>query len=298
MGSIGTSAFAIFLATALMYYFTTSFHPFVVFWLMVSSAILCAVCVIAWFYLAQSSREEPKALQSINTDGGDNSGAQMIAGRDIHYHPPAAPALVEPLGPAPPPTAEEPPVHTRTGAAPTLRINRRTEEVIFDYMQRGWRLAHHGEPASQTALVLWIENVFPTQGNARNLSNLIASIRAEQFESITIPRAYWIQQRDNEVNLASGSRLGVLVGHFSRRDSFVSYSNPHAPTSYQYITDDGFRPLGERLTLPLVLRDGDTASLRIVVTVAQMPYQTVIACRQIIITLPQLTVDMRECEPN
>jgi hypothetical protein len=297
VGSVGGAAFAVFVATAPLYFFTTPSHPRAVFWSMAGSAVLCLACIIVWLCFAASDRRHSKAIQSINTGGGDNSGAQMSmsAGHDFYYYPPAAPPPVESVRPAPPPAVEETIARKITATAPTLKINRRTEQVIFDYMQSGWRLAHQWEPESQAALVLWVENVFPTHGSARDLPNLIASIRAEQFDSITIRRAYWLQCRDNEVHLTSGSRLGVLVGHFSGRDSFVSFSNPHA-TSFQHILDDGFHPLGEKAKLSLILRDSDTAPLRIVVTIAQMPSQTVIACKRLIITLPQHIVDMSECE--
>lgn len=177
---------------------------------------------------------------------------------------------------------------------PKLKISRRTELVLFDHMQSSWRLAQQWEHESQTALVLWVENEFPMQGNARDLPDLIASIRAEQYDSFTVPRAYWLHRRDNEVTLTSGDKLGVLIGYFSGGDGFISYRNPHAP--FQHIFDDGFRPLGDRATLKLILRDSGTIPLRIAITIAQMPSQTVIACKRLVITLPQLIVGMQECE--
>jgi len=230
-----------------------------------------------------------QSVSSINQSGG-------VTAHTINIHnfspsqPPVEPVKSEAIA------DEEFPVRTGTIALPKLKITRRTEQVIFEHLQSSWRLAQQWEPESQNALVLWVENVFPTQGNAKDLQNLIASIRAEQFDSITVPRAYWLKIRDNEANLRSGSRLGVLVGHFNGRDSFVSYINPHA-THYHNVLDDGFRPLGEEAKLSLILRGpDDTAPLRIMVTIAQMPSQTIVACRQLIITLPQLIVDMRKCE--
>jgi hypothetical protein len=298
VSSIGGCAFAVFLTTASMYFFTTPKYSTVVFWLMIGSAAVCFVFVSLWFHIASLERKSAKAgLPIISDIGGENSGTQMTAGRDIHYYPPgkaphlpAAPATVAVLAPI-----AEPPTRTRTAAAIALQFRRRTEQVIFDYMRAGWRLANQGEAATQTALVLWIENPYPIQGTGRNLSNLIASIRAQQLDSITIPRAYWIGQRDNEVNLHSGDELGVLVGYFDGRDRFICYDNPHPPPTY-HIMDDGFRELGRRATLDLVVRDQDTTPVTITVTIAQVPEQTVIACKRIIVTLPQRIVDMRDCD--
>ena len=297
VGGIITAAFTVFIATAPMYFFTTPFHPQIVFWLMVCSAVVCVGFSAAWFAVRGSDKVKTKASQSVDSSG-DNSGAQMAAGRDIIFHAMPVPAPLVPvrLEPKPALVEDELEVGKSTPALPTLRINRRTEEVIFDYLQAGWRLAHQGEAGAQTALVLWIENVFPFQGNGRDLQNIIASINAEQFDSITMPRAYWLQCRDNEVTLMSGSRLGVLVGHFNGRDTFVSYANPFAPAIHYDILDDGFRPQAPGSTLRLILREGDTRPLRVIVTIAQMPTQAVIACKRLIITLPQLIIDMQECE--
>lgn len=178
---------------------------------------------------------------------------------------------------------------------PKVKITRRSEQVIFDNLQSSWRLAQTWEHESQTALVLWVENEFPVRGNGKDLSSIIASIRAEQYDSFTVSRAYWLQCRDNEVTILSGDKLGVLIGHFSGRDSFVSYRNPNV-ASFQHILDDGFRHLGEKVKLNLILRDSDTMPLRVTITLAEMPSQTVIACKQLTITLPQIIVNMQECE--
>jgi hypothetical protein len=189
----------------------------------------------------------------------------------------------------------ESPTRKVTIDLPKLKITRRTEQVIFEHLQSSWRLAQQWEPESQAALVLWVENEFPMQGTGRDLPDLIASIRAEQYDSFTISRAYWLQHRDNEVTIRSGDRLGVLIGQFIGRDSFISYRNPNA-VSFQHILDDGFRPQGEKAKLDLILRDPETMPLRITVTIARMPSQSVVACKKLVITLPQLIVDMQECE--
>jgi hypothetical protein len=76
---------------------------------------------------------------------------------------------------------------------------------------------------------------------------------------------------------------------------YVSYSNPHAE-SFRHILDDGFRPVGPKSTLDLVVRDSSSTPLRIVVTIAQMPSQTIIACKLIVVALPYRYIDMRDCE--
>jgi hypothetical protein len=86
--------------------------------------------------------------------------------------------------------------------------------------------------------------------------------------------------------------LGVLVGHFDGRESFICYDNPHAPPTAHQIMDDGSRALGHRANLELVVRDEGSTPLTITVTIAQRPEQTVLACKQIIITLPQRIVDI------
>jgi hypothetical protein len=230
-----------------------------------------------------------QSVSSINQSGG--VFAHTI---NINSYPPSPPPVEPSKFSAD--AFEESPVRTGAIAAPQLKISRRTEQVIFDHMQSGWRLAQQWEPESQTALVLWVENEFPIQGSARDLSNLIASIRAEQYDSFTVSRAYWLTRRDNEVTITSGDKLGILIGHFSGRDSFISYRNPNAESFSYHILDDGFRALGEKAKLDLILRDSDTMPLRITVTIAQLPSQTVIACKRLIITLPQRVVDMQECE--
>jgi len=296
VGTIAGSAFAGFLATAPMYLFTVPNHPRVVFWLMVGSASVCVVFVFLWFFVPDSDKNVKAAPSAASTIGGDNSGAQMTAGRDIYIYPNTTPT--------PPPAAAQVSAadntphlraRTRTAALPTLRFTRRTEQVAFDSMRSSWRLGYQGEEHTTTVLVLWIENMFPTQGTGRNLSNLIASVRAEQLDSITIARGYWIGQRDNEITLASGAELGIVVGHFDGRERFICYDNPHAPPSSYQIMDDGFRALGHRANLELVVRDEGTTPLTITVTIAQRPEQTVLACKQIIITLPQRIMDMRDC---
>jgi hypothetical protein len=231
-----------------------------------------------------------QSVSSINQSGG--LFAHTI---NIHnFSPPPSP--VEHVNSAAI-THEESSAQKRAVALPNLNITRRTEQVIFDHLQSGWRFAQLWEPESQNSLVLWVENEFPTQGNGRDLSNLIASIRAVQYDSFTVSRAYWLQRRDNEVTITSGDKLGVLIGHFCGRDSFISYCNPNAKSfQHKHILDDGFRPLGEKAKLNLILRDPVAMPLRITVTIAQMPSQTVIACRQLIVTLPQLIVGMQECE--
>jgi hypothetical protein len=227
-------------------------------------------------------------VSSINQSGGVI--AHMI---NIHNYSPSPPHA-EPIK-STAIASEEPLVRTETIAPLKLKITRRTEQVIFDHIQSCWRLAQW-EPESQTGLVLWVENEFPLQGNARDLPNLIANIRAEQYDSFTVSRAYWLKRRDNEVTIISGDKLGILIGHFSGRDSFISYRNPNAESFSYHILDDGFRALGEKAKLDLILRDSETMPLRITVKIAQMPSQTVIACKRLIITLPQLIVDMQECE--
>jgi hypothetical protein len=229
-----------------------------------------------------------QSVSSINQSGG------LIAHTINNYHfPPTLPSVVHVNSAAI--ADEESTAKARTVALPTLKITRRTEQVIFDHRRSSWRLAHQAEPESHTALVLWVENEFPMRGNGRDLSNLIASIRAEQYDSFTISRAYWLQRRDNEVTITSGDKLGALIGHFNERDTFISYCNPYAAPVMD-ILDVGFRPQGEKATLKLILRNPETMPLRITVTIAKMPSQTVIACKQLIITLPQQIVAMQECE--
>lgn len=162
-------------------------------------------------------------------------------------------------------------------------------------MRSHWRLGLSREAGTTGALILWVENQFPTQGTGISLSNLIASIRAEQLDSVTVARGYWIGQAYNEVTLACGAELGVLIGHFEGRNSFIVYDNPHAPPIGYNILDDGFRTQGHKANLELVVRDRDSSPLTITVTIAQMPNLNVLACKRIIITLPQLLVDMRNC---
>jgi len=233
-------------------------------------------------------------LSDQSVSSTSQSGGLIAHMINIHNYSPSPPA-VEPSKSAAIPS-EESPVRTETIAPSKLKITRRTEQVIFDHMQSGWRLAQQWEPESQTGLVLWVENEFPPQRNAKDLPNLIANIRAEQYDSFTVSRGYWLKRRDNEVILASGDKLGILVGHFSGRDSFISYRNPNAESLSYHILDDGFRALGEKTKLELIIRDSDTMPLRITVTIAQMPSQTVIACKRLIITLPQRIVDMQDCE--
>ena len=87
----------------------------------------------------------------------------------------------------------------------------------------------------------------------------------------------------------------MLIGHFNGRESFGCYCNPY-PEPVMDIIGDGFCPLGEKTELYLVVRDSEAMPLRITITIARMPSQTVIACKRLIVTLPQLIVDMRECE--
>jgi hypothetical protein len=273
-------------------------YPHLVYRLMVVSAVLCALCIIGWFFApSDASKVSAQLRQSINTGGGDNSGAQMYAARDLHahYYGTSVPSPVEPVEPTPPPApSEERPARAHTATTPTLKFSRGFEQVIFDYRQRGWRMALPSEPESIRAIVLWAENPFPTQGQGRDLQHVIASIRAEQLDSLTVSRAYWIRQPDNEITLKSGGKLGVIVGYFNGREQFVSFNNPHSE-SFRHILDDGFRTLGEKSTLSLVARDSNAVPLSITVTIAQMPSQTVIACKKIVITLPYVIVDVRDC---
>ena len=180
--------------------------------------------------------------------------------------------------------------------SPKLKITRRTERLIFEHLKSRWRFAQQWEPESQNALVLWVENEFPVQGNGKDLTGLIASIRAEQYDSMVVSRAYWLEQLYNQVTLASGDRLGVFVGCFSSQTGFFSYSNPYPEPSLDVIVGDGFRPLGKKTEMKLAVRESGTMPLRITITIAQMPAQNVLACNQLTITLPQRVVDMQECE--
>jgi hypothetical protein len=223
----------------------------------------------------------------------NQSGGVIAHTINIHNFPPSQPPaeFVKSSAIA----DKEAPVRTGTVALPKLNITRRTERVIFDHLRSSWRLAQQWEPESQTAIVLWVENEFPVRGNGKDLPNLIASVRAEQYDSFTVSRAYWLQCRYNEVTLTSGGKIGVLIGHFSGRESFISYYNPH-PEPVMDIIGDGFHPLGEKTELSLIVRDSEAMPLRIIITIAQMPSQTVVACKRLVITLPQLIVDMQECE--
>jgi hypothetical protein len=180
-------------------------------------------------------------------------------------------------------------------ALPTLKINRRTEQVVFDYFRSSWRLALPSEPESRAAAVLWVENDFPTQGSARDLHGLIASIRAEQYDSLTVSRAYWLGHPGNEVTIPSGDKRGILVGYFED-NRFISYHNPHGLSDFDNILSDGSRYIGEKIALDLIVGNSNPAPLRIKVVIAQMPLQAVVSCKQLVITLPYKIVDLQDCE--
>lgn len=296
-GATAGGAFGLVATTATMYFFTVPKHPQAVFGLMVGSVVVFIVSSTFWFFMRDSDKKNEQSVPfRVSKISGDNTGAQLNAGHDIinHYnyapgtHSPAAPELA---------LSDMPQTTTREGAEtlPILQFSRRTEQVIFDPMRSHWRLAHAYEVDSVSALVLWVENHFPMQGSGSAYS-LIANIRAQQFDSVTVARGYWTGQTFNEVALAPGAELGIIVGHFEG-GSFKVYDNPHAPPLGYSIVDDGFRPRGHEANLDLIIvRDRENTPLIITVKIAQMPGHFVIACKNIIVTLPQLIVDMRDCD--
>jgi hypothetical protein len=164
-------------------------------------------------------------------------------------------------------------------------------------MRSQWRLAQSFDTETIGALVIWLENRYPTHGTPKAYS-LIASIRAhQQIESVTVARGYWTGQTYNEVTIDPGAELGIIVGHFEmfNNKTFVVYDNPHAPPSGYSIVDDGFRPRGHKAKLELVIMRDRNIPLTITVTIAQLPTHEVIACKNISIELPQRFVTMTNC---
>lgn len=303
VGTIGSFASAAFLGAGGMLYFSASSHPRVLFWIVVASAVLCVLCVALWLVFNSLAPTITKTTPSLATAtiGGGNSGTQMSAGRDIvqhHYHV-ATPAKAETTPPTAtaPPIPDTPPAPAKVAPSdpPALLIKRGFEDVIFDYMQSAWRTAFAHEGGSIRALVIWVENPYPRSGSGKNRS-LVASIRAEQFESVSVARGYWTGQRFNEVALQAGAELGIIVGFFDG-NNFIVFDNPSAPTTGYNILEDGFRSLGHKARLPLVISQGqENAPLRITVKIVQMPGQYVIACKVITVTLPQRIVAMHDCD--
>jgi hypothetical protein len=302
VGWTGTALFAVSLAGAQWYFSSTPPRPSLPFKTMMSCIIAAVICGLIWFFLPSEDNEKPAperlaSSQAIDTGGGDNSGSQFHVRGDLHYHagqstptPATSTSAAETKTAAPSEIAQQPPVRT----TPNLHFRRTWELVIYDYMQRGWRIALAHEPGACTGIVLWVENVFPVQGLAKDIHGLFASIRAEQFDSLSISRAYWLKQADNQVDLKSGGKLGVVVGYFPDSQTFVSHSNPHS-SSFQNPFDDGYRPLSEAARMELIMRGAETRPLTIQVTFAQMPNQAIVDCKKLTIILPQRIMDMEDC---
>ncbi|MGD0445796.1 MAG: hypothetical protein ABSA39_17825 [Edaphobacter sp.] len=303
VGWTGTALFAVSLASAQWYLSSTPPRPSLPLRTMVGCIIAAVICGLIWFFLTSEGSEEPgqperpASAQAIDTGGGDNSGSQFHVQGDLYYHADQS---------APAPATSAPATETKTAVSSelaqqlpvrttaNLQFRRTWELLIYDYMQRGWRIALAHEPGACNGIVLWVENVFPVQGLAKDIYGLFASIRAEQFDSLSISRAYWLKQADNQVELRSGGKLGVVVGYFPDSQTFVSHSNPHS-ASFQNPFDDGYRPLSDAARMELILREAESRPLTIHVTLAQMPNQAIIDCKKLTIILPQRIMDMGDC---
>ena len=307
VGWTGTALFGVSLAFASWYFAQAQPRPAFPFRGMVGCIIAGAICGLLWLFLPLNEREETHQAdrsaseQAIETGGGDNSGSQFHVQGDLHIHggqPSLSPAMS--LRPTITEIAASPELvqGTLARAQTNLRFNLTWELLIYDQMQRSWRIALNHEPGAHKGIVLWVENVFPSQGQARDLHSLFASIRAEQHDSLSISRAYWLKQANNAVDLPSGGKLGVVVGYFPDRDTFVSYNNPRPPSDYPTFGSD-YRPQGEAHQMKLIVREmiSGTIPLTIQVRFAQLPRQTIIACRKLTFILPQGIMDMGECNP-
>jgi hypothetical protein len=175
---------------------------------------------------------------------------------------------------------------------PPLIISRQWRHTVYDPMRKGWRLAISESEPSEKTLLLWVENEFPSKGsNRRDVADIFAYIKVQQFESARVQRAYWLEMADNHVNLESGRKLAVIVGQLEP-GAFVMYDNPCTAKFEDPFGVTGFRPLTPKVRLPLILREGDTRPVEIWVSIARLSSNEVIDCRKIAIHLPSGLTEM------
>ncbi len=166
----------------------------------------------------------------------------------------------------------------------SLGIRREWRDVIYDAVPGSWRLANPNEMGSLSMLILWVDNPYPQKKGARGTSliGLTANIRIANYEREQVPKAYWLEQRSNTVDLECGSERGVVIGHFKDK-RFVSYENPYTP-QYQPTFDVPYRELGNARSIELI--GGSSSIISIRVTIVESSSDKVLDQRELRIHLP------------
>ncbi len=204
--------FATFLATAQMHFFSAPSRPGLVFWLMVGSGTAWVLCMVLWlyFHFGTNSSVPYKPEQSITTGGGDNSGSQYRAKRDVNdsglkvagsvYGTDAIKALTIPS----PPTPSLP----KPSRLPTLDLSFAIGHVGADYDYFQFK------EGGRYAIVVRVRNRPAPRGEtAPHARDIFAQIDFDtSIGQSTVERAYWVDIDNNQITLAGGDEAWVLVG--------------------------------------------------------------------------------------
>ena len=221
--------FTSFLMTAQMHFFSNPSHPRLVFWLMAGSGAASVLCAIVWLKFPFEAQTSSPPSQSIATRGGDNSGSQFLAERDLHYHEAPNQASIRVV------SARVPVRHQKR--ANLVGLDPKNERLDEDFLKAKWL----------PVAVLPIENRI---GQTMIARDVCASIRFNGSTENYVKRAYWAGKRGNVNEISIGDIQSVVIGQ-RIDDHWYYFDNPRAYPetwgSVSYVK----RPDPGRLILPI-----------------------------------------------
>jgi hypothetical protein len=145
------------------------------------------------------------------------------------------------------PTPEKLPEPTASAGVPPLipklKIRREARNIRYEVSSGCWVLSSGGETDSIVAVLLWVENpVAEKDTHGITATDVVAHLKFHHVLGTTsVPRAYWVGHRSNQIDIRNGFEFAVVIGHLEGK-KFYAYENSSSSDMYDAF-DIPFRPL-------------------------------------------------------